>query len=93
VENEEKNVETFAHNLSSHLVAYIPRNELFRECEFNGKTVIEAAPDSPLAQTLRQLKDTIIENTQLTIPTPLTLESLETMAIEWYQKSSVKRRR
>jgi nitrogenase iron protein NifH len=88
VEQERAHVETFAHSLSSHLVAYIPRNELFRECEFNGKTVIEGAPHSPLAQALRELKTTILHNDQLTIPTPLTLESLETMAIQWYQKSA-----
>jgi nitrogenase iron protein NifH len=88
VEHERTHVETFAHHLSSHLVAYIPRNELFRECEFNGKTVIEGAPHSSLAHALRELKTTILHNNQLTIPTPLTLESLENMAIQWYQKSS-----
>jgi nitrogenase iron protein NifH len=93
VDNEQKNVEAFAQSLSSHLVAYIPRNELFRECEFNGKTVIEGAPDSQLAKALRALKDTIIHNKQLTIPTPLSLEDLENMAVQWYQTSLGKRRR
>lgn len=89
VENERENVESFARRLSSQLVAYIPRNELFRECEFNGKTVIEGAPDSELAQALRDLKDTIMTNANLTIPTPLELEELEELAAQWHREQTL----
>ena len=84
VENERENVESFAHKLNTSMVSYIPRNELFRECEFNGKTVIEGAPDSDLADALRKLKDTIMGNSNLSVPTPLELEALEELAAQWH---------
>lgn len=85
VEHERDHVESFAEKLNTHLIAYVPRNELFRDCEFKGKTVIEGAPDSELAAALRTLKDKIIANTNSTIPTPLELEDLEDMAVSWYR--------
>ena len=46
------------------------------------KTVIEYAPDSTQAQVYRDLAQAIDENTNFTIPTPITQERLEEILIE-----------
>lgn len=83
VENERENVSNFARMLNSQVVSYIPRNELFRECELKRRTVIEGAPTSQLADAIRALKDTILGNSGLSVPTPLNLEKLEELAAQW----------
>ncbi|KAF1075412.1 Ni-sirohydrochlorin a,c-diamide reductive cyclase complex, component CfbC [Methanogenium sp. MK-MG] len=62
------------------MIAYIPRANIVQVAEVNQRTVIEYAPESDQAEVYRQLARTIMENTTLTIPTPLEMHELEELA-------------
>jgi nitrogenase iron protein NifH len=51
--------------------------------ELNKQTVIEFAPDSPQAMHYRALASCVIKNTNLTIPSPLEIDALESLALEF----------
>ncbi|WP_292426815.1 Ni-sirohydrochlorin a,c-diamide reductive cyclase ATP-dependent reductase subunit [Methanoregula sp.] len=80
---EEELVAEFARRVNSHLVQFIPRDRVVQLAELNRKTVIEYEPDSKQAQIYRDLATHIMENTRFTIPTPLEIDDLEALAIEY----------
>ena len=49
----------------------------------NRKTVIEYAPESEQAAVYRSLAERIYANTEFTIPTPLELDELEALSLEF----------
>ena len=66
-----------------HLVQFIPRDRVVQLAELNRKTVIEYEPASAQAQVYRDLAARVMENTRFTIPTPLGIDDLEALAIEF----------
>jgi nitrogenase iron protein NifH len=75
--NEKKLLEEFARKLNTSLVTFIPREAIVHQAEINRKTVIEWAPQSQQASVYEQLAHTIMNNHNLTMPTPLSFEELE----------------
>ena len=51
--------------------------------ELHRKTVLEYDPDSAQATWYRSLAARIMENTHFTIPTPLEIDDLESLAFEF----------
>ncbi|HVP97090.1 Ni-sirohydrochlorin a,c-diamide reductive cyclase ATP-dependent reductase subunit [Methanoregula sp.] len=80
---EEELVAEFAHRVNSHLVQFIPRDRTVQLAELNRKTVIEYEPASAQAKVYRDLAAHVMENTRFTIPTPLGIDELETLAIDF----------
>ena len=80
---EEELVAEFARRVNSHLVQFIPRDRVVQLAELNRKTVIEYEPASAQAQVYRDLAVRVMENTRFTIPTPLEIDDLEALAIEF----------
>jgi nitrogenase iron protein NifH len=80
---EEELVSAFAHAVNSTMIQYIPRDHVVQQAEVNRQTVIEFAPDSGQAGHYRSLAGRIMDNTRLTIPTPLETDDLETLAREY----------
>jgi nitrogenase iron protein NifH len=80
---EEELVAEFARRVNSHLVQFIPRDRVVQLAELNRKTVIEYEPASAQAQRYRDLATRIMENTRMTVPTPLEIDDLEALAIEF----------
>lgn len=80
---EEELVAEFARRVNSELVEFIPRDRVVQLAELNRKTVIEHEPDSPQAARYRSLAARVMENTRLTIPTPLEIDALETLAYSY----------
>ncbi len=80
---EEELVAEFARRVNSHLVRFIPRDRVVQLAELNRKTVIEYEPASDQAQVYRDLAARVMENTRFTIPTPLGIDDLEALAIEF----------
>jgi nitrogenase iron protein NifH len=64
-------------------VAFIPRDPVVQRAEINRMTVIEFAPDSTQAGVYRRLAKSILENRDLVIPTPLSMDDLESLALEF----------
>jgi len=80
---EEPLVREFAHRIGSRLVAFIPRDPVVQKAEVNRMTVIEYAPGSAQAEVYRNLAKSILGNTDLVIPTPLSMDDLESLAMEF----------
>ena len=80
---EEELVAEFARRVNSHLVQFIPRDRTVQLAELNRKTVIEYEPASAQATVYRDLAARVMENTRFTIPTPLEIDDLEALAIEF----------
>jgi nitrogenase iron protein NifH len=79
-EKEEELVAEFARRVNSSLTEFIPRDRVVQLAELNRKTVIEYEPASAQAACYRSLATRVMENTSLTIPTPLEIDELETLA-------------
>jgi nitrogenase iron protein NifH len=80
---EEDLVAEFARRVNSSLIQYIPRDRIVQVAELNKRTVIEYAPDSPQAECYRGLAENVMKNTRMTIPTPLEIDALESLALEF----------
>jgi len=83
IEGERELVEEFARRINSRLVAFVPRDRIVQVAEINRQTVIEYAPDSEQADVYRNLAASIISNETLTIPKPLEMDELESLALEF----------
>ncbi|MDT8357761.1 MAG: Ni-sirohydrochlorin a,c-diamide reductive cyclase ATP-dependent reductase subunit [Methanomicrobiaceae archaeon] len=83
IEDERELVEEFAHRIHSRFIAFVPRDRIVQVAEINRQTVMEYAPGSTQAEVYRDLARTILENTDLSIPTPLDMDELETLALEF----------
>ena len=82
VDRELDLLRAFTKELNTQLIYFVPRNNIVQQAEIRKKTVIEYAPESSQAQVYRDLAQAIDENTNFTIPTPITQERLEEILIE-----------
>jgi nitrogenase iron protein NifH len=80
---EEELVGEFAKRVNSSLVQYIPRDRVVQLAELNRKTVLEFDPGSGQAAYYRSLAERIMNNTRFTVPTPLEIDDLESLAFEF----------
>ncbi len=69
--DDEAVVSDFAEKVGSQLIGHIPNAYLIAEAEIDGKTVIEYAPDSEIANLFRKLAQGIYTNTLTSVPAPL----------------------
>ncbi|MDR1914002.1 MAG: nitrogenase iron protein [Clostridiales bacterium] len=83
VDNEQSLLRAFSEELGTHLVYFIPRNNVVQHAELNRKTVIEYQPDSEQAREYRELADAIETNERFVIPTPIESERLEELLLEY----------
>lgn len=83
VDNERQLVEEFAKALNSHLIYFMPRDNMVQHAEFRRKTVIEFAPDCNQAQEYRNLAASIDANDVFTVPTPLSNDALEELMLRY----------
>jgi nitrogenase iron protein NifH len=76
--------EAMAKRLNTQLIHFVPRANIVQHAELRRQTVIEYAPDSAQAEEYRQLAKKIHANAgKGTIPTPITMEELEEMLVEF----------
>ena len=76
-------IETLAKLLNTQMIHYVPRDNIVQHAELRRMTVNEYAPDSKQANEYRALAKKIINNRNLTIPTPIEMEELEELLIEF----------
>jgi nitrogenase iron protein NifH len=82
VANEREMIEVLAEQLGTKMVHFIPRENMVQQAEINRKTVIEFAPEHSQADEYRALAKKINENKRFVIPTPITIEALESLLIK-----------
>jgi len=80
---EEELVGEFAKRVNSTLIQYIPRDRVVQLAELNRKTVLEFDPGSIQADHYRSLAARIMKNTRFTVPNPLEIDDLESLALEF----------
>jgi nitrogenase iron protein NifH len=76
-------IEALAKKLNTQMIHFVPRDNVVQHAELRRMTVNEYAPDSKQAGEYAQLADKIINNKNLTIPTPITMDELEELLIEF----------
>jgi nitrogenase iron protein NifH len=76
-------VDDFVDQTRTHVVEYIPRSVTVTQSELQGKTTIEACPDSEQASVYRSLARRIAEHTESTVPAPLETDALRAWAASW----------
>jgi nitrogenase iron protein NifH len=76
--------EALAARLGSKLIHFVPRDNIVQHAELRRQTCIQYAPDSQQSKEYRTLAEKIHANSgQGTIPTPITMEELEDMLLEF----------
>lgn len=79
IPGEEGMVGRFAEMIGSRMIAFIPRDSIVRDCENQGKTVMECAPGSEQAAAYRAMAMSILENHWFQVPDPLDPEQIRRM--------------
>jgi nitrogenase iron protein NifH len=76
-------IDDFVKKTNTQVVEYVPRSVTVTQSELQGKTTIEAAPNSQQAGIYRSLAQKIAEHTESKIPTPLEVGDLRAWASKW----------
>jgi len=83
VDNEREMIEELAKKLGTQMIHFVPRDNMVQRAEINRKTVIDYDPTHPQADEYRTLARKIDENEMKVIPTPLSIDELEQLLIEF----------
>ncbi|WP_342747331.1 nitrogenase iron protein [Hydrococcus rivularis] len=83
VNKEIELIEALAERLGTQMIHFLPRDNQVQEAELRRMTVIEYSPDHKQADEYRALAKKIEQNTNLVIPTPIEMEELENLLIEF----------
>lgn len=76
-------VDDFVRRTQTQVVEYIPRSVTVTQAELQGKTTVEAAPDSEQAKIYSRLAKKVIETTESKVPSPLETAELREWASTW----------
>ena len=80
VDNEVDVVRDFSERLGVPIMGIIPRSSLIQQAEAQGGTVMQVFPDSDEAKMYRELASKVASNTEMYMPTPITLEEIMELA-------------
>ena len=83
VDNEQEMILALADKLGTQMLHFVPRDNMVQRAEINRKTVIEFEPTHPQAEEYRTLARKIDANDMRVIPTPLEMDALEKLLIEY----------
>ncbi len=83
VDNEEEMIGAFAEKLGTQMIHFVPRENMVQRAEINRKTVIEFDPEHSQADEYRTLAKKIDGNEMMIIPTPLEIEELKKLLIDY----------
>jgi nitrogenase iron protein NifH len=76
-------INDFVENTKTQVVEYVPRSITVTKAELQGKTTIEAFPDSEQAKVYTSLARKIYEHTESKVPEPLNEKQLHEWAFKW----------
>lgn len=83
VDREKEFLEEFTASIGTHMIHFVPRDNIVQKAEFNKKTVTEYDENENQAKEYSELARKIIENTNFVIPKPLTMDELEAMVVKY----------
>jgi len=76
-------IDDFAEQTKTRVVEYVPRSVTVTKSELQGKTTIEAAPDSQQAKIYMTLADKIANHNESKVPSPMEIKDLRKWAAKW----------
>jgi nitrogenase iron protein NifH len=82
-DREDELIEALASKLGTTMIHFIPRDNVVQRAEIRRMTVIEYDPAAAQADEYRALANKVNENTNLNIPTPVTMDELEELLMEF----------
>ena len=83
VDNEKEMIEELARKLGTQMIYFVPRHNDVQRAEINRKTVIEWDGGVSQAEHYRNLANAIDQNEKFVIPSPLEIEELEKLLIDF----------
>ena len=82
-DREDELIVALAEKLGTQMIHFVPRDNAVQRAEIRRMTVIEYDPTHKQADEYRQLAQKIIDNKNLVIPTPITMDELEDLLMEF----------
>ncbi len=82
-DREDELIEALAAKLGTHMIHFVPRDNAVQRAEIRRMTVIEYDPTHSQADEYRSLAQKVIDNKKLVIPTPITMDELEDLLMEF----------
>jgi len=82
-DREDELIEALARKLGTQMIHFVPRDNQVQRAELRRMTVIEYSPEHKQANEYRTLAKKILENKMLVVPTPLEMEELEDLLMEF----------
>jgi nitrogenase iron protein NifH len=76
-------IDALANKLGTQMIHFVPRDNEVQRAELRRMTVIEYSPDHKQAEEYRTLARKIIDNKMMVVPTPLTMDELEALLMEF----------
>jgi nitrogenase iron protein NifH len=76
-------IDDFVDRTNTQVIEYVPRSITVTQSELQGKTTIEAFPDSDQAKVYKNLAGRIAVHTESKVPEPLDVHELRKWAAEW----------
>jgi nitrogenase iron protein NifH len=83
VDNEQEMILALADRLGTQMIHFVPRDNMVQRAEINRKTVIDYEPGHGQADEYRALAKKIDGNDMKVIPTPLAIDELEKLLIDY----------
>ena len=80
---EDELIIELARQLGTHMIHFVPRDNVVQRAEIRRMTVIEYDPKAKQADEYRALANKIINNKNLVIPTPITMDALEDLLMDF----------
>lgn len=82
-DREDELIEALAKKIGTTMIHFVPRHNEVQHAEIRRMTVIEYNPEHPQADEYRALAQKVIDNKNLTIPTPAEMDELEDLLMEF----------
>ncbi|KGK41250.1 nitrogenase reductase [Nitrincola sp. A-D6] len=82
-DREDELIEALAARLGTTMIHFVPRDNVVQHAEIRRMTCIEYDPNTKQANEYRTLARKIVENKNFVVPTPLEMEDLEELLMEF----------
>jgi nitrogenase iron protein NifH len=83
VDQEVELIEALAEKLNTQMIHFVPRDNVVQHAELRRMTVIEYSANCNQANEYRALAKKILANDKLTVPTPISMDELEELLVEF----------
>jgi nitrogenase iron protein NifH len=82
-DREDELIIALAEKLGTHMIHFVPRHNVVQHAEIRRMTVVEYDPTHAQADEYRTLAKKIVDNKKFVIPTPIEMEALEELLMEF----------